>query len=349
MSDDKKEEKTIDPQLEDKIEEPEKEPEPTVRKTVAEEVTEKAENRPSRKTFGEVWKERKSVWLPVLLGSLIIIVVVAILVNALSGGQPVSANIAQQVSATSTVETTAEPEPFDAEGTQSFTEWMAVANSQKDEGSLGMWQALADLHFDGDLDKAYAAVKYQVVKEGAEGLDYYVRTVPAGGLTITNTSPSGSSYALLPGRTLKAGDTYLVFDEDNPFLADGAANATSPTDEGKETAAVRIACGNPIKTTDDDDDEDGCGPGIPGADPRIPGTGIDVTQEPQANQEAAEASNPAPDYVDGTAEEIIADQEANSGTTEPTDYGAVSPDPPPVGDTPNQDDASDVTSGTVGW
>lgn len=152
---------------------------------------------------------------------------------------------ATTTASTSTVQT--EPVPFTTEGAQSWTEWMAKANAQKDQGKLGMWRALADLHFNGKLARAYAAVQYQVTKESVLGLDYYVRTVPSGGMPVLNTSPKGKTYVPIPNSTLKAGDTYLVLDKDSPFVKAAAKDAKKPTDSGKEVPAIRRKCANPIK------------------------------------------------------------------------------------------------------
>ncbi len=201
--------------------------------------------------------------------------------------------------ATPTVTATddAEPPPFSAEGAQSWTEWMAKANALKDDGKLGMWQALADLHFGGSLKKAFAAVKYQATKESIKSLDYYVRVVPAGGLPVLNTSPTGKSYVPIPNRVLKPGDTYLVLDKDSPFVKGGGGKADDPTDSGKETPAVRRACANPIKISR--------------------GKGPDTTNGAarQKIRDKNAVTDPTPGYP-GNGEEIVKEQERTAGATD---------------------------------
>lgn len=269
----------------------------------------------------ESWDKSKIIAFCVIL---LVVAAVVFLVYKAFNPRVVTVVETRTVTPTSLVTTASldeksEPTPFTTEGARSWTEWMAKANAQKDQGMLGMWRALADLHFDGDLAKAYAAVKYQVTKESALGLDYYVRTVPAGGMPILNTSPKGKSYVPIPNRVLKAGDTYLVLDKDNPFVKATAKTAKSPTDSGKEVPAIRRKCANPIKISNGRHAHKS----VKGPD-RTHGAARQKLRDKNA------VTTATPGYP-GKGDQILAEQEATAGDT--TNNGQVGHAGPAIGGT----------------
>lgn len=171
--------------------------------------------------------------------------------------------------------------------------------------------------------------------EGLAALEksgYVLKVKVPKGTVLTNTGLQ-NGFQVYPGFVLKTDREALTTPDGKPQVLTHCGNPIGrPTKEAEKPT--------PPKKVEK------CPPAAPGFTPRTPTGGSKVFQQPQENQTAARASDPATAIVRGIPDAIQADQTARSGTVVPTPSGAVSPVPPPAG-TPVDDGAGDVTSGTV--